>query len=154
MNTARLFQRTAFHLLRAAGVRTMRFAWLPIGTRFASTVPEYTRVKIRQHDESGSNYELHGLTYFTAANAPEPKKPRAASALKLQDDFDHIGAEVHELTTDGRTSYYIDEGNPGDRVGADMKPDFRCRREMAANLEPTLYQLAQRATNRSIATTD
>ena len=69
MNSARLFQRLAFPLLRALGVRTMRFRWLPIGTRFASTVPEYTRVKIRQHDESGSNYELHGLTYFTSATA-------------------------------------------------------------------------------------
>lgn len=36
--------------------------------------------------------------------------------------------------------------NPGDRVGADMKPDFKCRREMAANLEPTVTHLAMRAT--------
>jgi len=44
--------------------------------------------------------------------------------------------------------------NPGDRVDADMKPDFKCRREMAANLDPTLYQLALRATNQRMATTD
>jgi len=44
--------------------------------------------------------------------------------------------------------------NPGDRVDADMKPDFKCRREMAANLDPTLVQLAMRATNRRMATTD
>ena len=44
--------------------------------------------------------------------------------------------------------------NPGDRLDADMKPDFRCRREMAANLEPTLTQLAMRDTNRNLATTD
>ncbi len=36
--------------------------------------------------------------------------------------------------------------NPGDRVGADTKPDFRCRREMAATLEPTVTYLAARAT--------
>jgi UrcA family protein len=36
--------------------------------------------------------------------------------------------------------------NPGDRIGADMKPDFKCRREMAANLEPTVTRLAARAT--------
>lgn len=36
--------------------------------------------------------------------------------------------------------------NPGDRTQADMKPDFRCRREMAATLDPTLTQLAMRAT--------
>ena len=44
--------------------------------------------------------------------------------------------------------------NPGDRVGADMMPDFRCRREMAATLEPTLVHLASRATQRNYAGTD
>jgi UrcA family protein len=44
--------------------------------------------------------------------------------------------------------------NPGDRVGADMRPDFRCRREMAANLDPTLYRLAMRATQQRMATVD
>ena len=44
--------------------------------------------------------------------------------------------------------------NPGDRVDADMKPDFKCRREMAANLDPTLTQLALRATNQRIVTLD
>src|SRR5688500_17388982 len=44
--------------------------------------------------------------------------------------------------------------NPGDRVDADMKPDFKCRREMAANLNPTLTQLAMRATNQRIVTLD
>jgi non-heme chloroperoxidase len=36
-------------------------------------------------------------------------------SLKLQNEFDHIGAEVHSLNVDGRTSYYIDEGSPGQR---------------------------------------
>jgi len=44
--------------------------------------------------------------------------------------------------------------NPGDRVDADMKPDFKCRREMAANLDPTLVQLAQRATQQRMATVE
>jgi UrcA family protein len=44
--------------------------------------------------------------------------------------------------------------NPGDRVNADMKPDFKCRRQMAANLDPTLYRMAMRATDRRMATTD
>lgn len=44
--------------------------------------------------------------------------------------------------------------NPGDRIGADMMPDFRCRREMAAAMEPTLVQMAARATQRNLATTD
>jgi UrcA family protein len=44
--------------------------------------------------------------------------------------------------------------NPGDRINADMKPDFRCRREMAANLDPTLTQLALRATQQRMATVE
>ena|SRR5688572_21485067 len=44
--------------------------------------------------------------------------------------------------------------NPGDRINADMKPDFKCRREMAANLDPTLVQLAMRATQQRMATVE
>jgi UrcA family protein len=36
--------------------------------------------------------------------------------------------------------------NPGDRVGADLAPDYKCRREMAANVQPTMVQIAARAT--------
>lgn len=39
--------------------------------------------------------------------------------------------------------------NPGDRVGADTAPDFQCRREMAANVEPTVSRLAAAASNNS-----
>lgn len=35
--------------------------------------------------------------------------------------------------------------NPGDRIGADMAPDYKCRREMAANVQPTMTQIAARA---------
>ena len=35
--------------------------------------------------------------------------------------------------------------NPGDRIGADMSPDYKCRREMAANVQPTMTQIAARA---------
>lgn len=35
--------------------------------------------------------------------------------------------------------------NPGDRLNADMSPDWKCRREMAANAEPAMQQLAARA---------
>jgi len=37
--------------------------------------------------------------------------------------------------------------NPGDRVGADLAPDFKCRREMAASIEPKVNQLVMAATN-------
>ncbi|MEJ5976444.1 UrcA family protein [Novosphingobium sp. PS1R-30] len=36
--------------------------------------------------------------------------------------------------------------NPGDRVGADLSPDYKCRREMASNVQPTMQQIAARAT--------
>ena len=39
--------------------------------------------------------------------------------------------------------------NPGDRVGADLAPDFKCRREMAASIEPKVQQLVYAATGRS-----
>jgi UrcA family protein len=44
--------------------------------------------------------------------------------------------------------------NPGDRVNADMMPDFKCRAQMSANLEPTVQRLALRATEKHFATTD
>jgi UrcA family protein len=44
--------------------------------------------------------------------------------------------------------------NPGDRIDADMKPDFKCRRELAATLDPTLTQLAMRATQQRMATVE
>ncbi len=41
---------------------------------------------------------------------------RNPNSIQLQNGFDHIGAEVHSLTHRGRTSYYIDEGKPGQRA--------------------------------------
>ena len=32
--------------------------------------------------------------------------------------------------------------NPGDRIGADLAPDWQCRREMTASAEPALRRLA------------
>ncbi|MBC2669745.1 UrcA family protein [Novosphingobium piscinae] len=37
--------------------------------------------------------------------------------------------------------------NPGDRIGADLSPDFKCRREMSASIEPKVRQLVMAATN-------
>ncbi|MDO5711588.1 MAG: alpha/beta hydrolase [Micrococcales bacterium] len=52
---------------------------------------------------------------FAADNArPGDGPPRPPSTL--QSEFDHIGAQVHSLTRGDRTSYYIDEGKPGQRV--------------------------------------
>jgi len=39
--------------------------------------------------------------------------------------------------------------NPGDRVGADLAPDFKCRREMASSMEPKVRQLVMAATDKA-----
>jgi UrcA family protein len=38
--------------------------------------------------------------------------------------------------------------NPSDRIGADMKPDFRCRKEMKASVEPAVARLVAAAGRR------
>ena len=51
-----------------------------------------------------------------AAAAHGDHHKRNPRSIDLQEEFDHIGAEVHSLTQDGRTSYYIDEGDPRGRA--------------------------------------
>jgi non-heme chloroperoxidase len=51
-----------------------------------------------------------------AASAQAASQQRDPNSIELQSEFDHIGAEVHSLTHGGRTSYYIDEGKPGQRA--------------------------------------
>ncbi|HTN14671.1 MAG TPA: UrcA family protein [Sphingomonadaceae bacterium] len=41
--------------------------------------------------------------------------------------------------------------NPGDRINADVTPDFKCRKEMTAALEPRIQYLVARATGRNFA---
>lgn len=41
--------------------------------------------------------------------------------------------------------------NPGDRLNADMSPDFKCRKELASTMEPSIQQLVARATDRRFA---
>jgi len=38
------------------------------------------------------------------------------AAVQLKSGFDHIGAEVHSIDVDGRSSYYIDDGDPEGRA--------------------------------------
>jgi UrcA family protein len=35
--------------------------------------------------------------------------------------------------------------NPGDRIGADLAPDFRCRRELSARVEPAIAAMINSA---------
>ena len=41
--------------------------------------------------------------------------------------------------------------NPGDRLGADMAPDWKCRNEMAASLELTIRALVSNAQETRLA---
>jgi len=41
--------------------------------------------------------------------------------------------------------------NPGNRLNADMAPDFKCRNEMAASIEPKIQHLVARATDKRFA---
>ncbi len=44
--------------------------------------------------------------------------------------------------------------NPGDRLDADLSPDFKCRTQMAASVEPTIQKLVARASNRRFSRAD
>ena len=91
---------------------------------------------------------LAGATAATAADRESVSLKIDAANVNFADP-----ASVAELRR--QVARQIEQAcNPGDRANADMKPDFRCRREMAANLDPTLYQLAQRATQQRMATVD
>lgn len=84
----------------------------------------------------------------TAASATDNNQDRR-EAVTLQVSAQDVDFANPEAVAQFRRNVerQINEAcNPGDRVGADMKPDFKCRREMAANLEPTVTQLAMRAT--------
>jgi len=41
--------------------------------------------------------------------------------------------------------------NPGNRINADLSPDWQCRREMGASATATLYSLARRGAGQTLA---
>ena len=44
--------------------------------------------------------------------------------------------------------------NPGDRLDADLSPDFKCRNQMVASVEPTIQKLVARATGNRFSRAD
>ncbi|MBW8754103.1 MAG: UrcA family protein [Sphingomonadales bacterium] len=75
-----------------------------------------------------------------------------APAGREQVSINVSSADLDLTTTDGvaKLQNRLDKAiaaacNPGDRVGADLSPDYKCRREMAANVQPTMQQIAARA---------
>ncbi|WP_168582805.1 alpha/beta fold hydrolase [Gephyromycinifex aptenodytis] len=57
-----------------------------------------------------------GAVNASATDATPAGEGKHHPPSRLQNDFDHIGAQVHSLTRGDRTTYYIDEGTPGQRV--------------------------------------
>jgi len=51
-----------------------------------------------------------------AAAADETRTAADPPSFNLQNEFDHIGAEVHSLSQNGRVSHYIDEGSKEGRA--------------------------------------
>ncbi len=88
---------------------------------------------------------LVGATAATAADREAVSVRINASAVNFSDP-ESIAAFRRDIARQ------IEEVcNPGDRLDADMAPDFRCRQEMAADLEPVVAQLIARATDRKLA---
>lgn len=64
---------------------------------------------------AGGILAASAFAYAEDKPAPGAYQKQDPASIKLQNAFDHIGAEVHSLTKDSRTTYYIDEGHPEGR---------------------------------------
>lgn len=95
-----------------------------------------------------------GLLASTAAVSAAPRENVALKVSSAGVDFADPASVVEFRRSVERQ---IEAAcNPGDRIGADMRPDFKCRAEMSANLNPKVRQLALRASRGQgqMATTD
>ena len=89
-----------------------------------------------------------GLLVVSTAGATETEATQQREAVAVQVDASKVNFADAEAVARFRRDVerqIAEACNPGDRLGADMKPDFECRRQMAANLEPTVVELAARA---------
>jgi UrcA family protein len=93
------------------------------------------------------------IALATAASATDDNQDRReAVTLRVSaQDVDFANPEAVARFRREVERQIAEACNPGDRINADMKPDFKCRREMAANLEPTVTHLAMQATQRERA---
>src|SRR5690606_28379940 len=95
------------------------------GQKAVRPLPASRGCRVRGHIEEETSMKKLSVVavaaYGIASTMPAIASEREMTAgdpasLRLQSDFDHIGAEVHALTKDDRTSYYIDEGDSDDRA--------------------------------------
>ena len=94
------------------------------------------------------NGEVSVTVTAPAQHAREPIELRVSTAgLDLRDpqNLERLRARVaREIET---------ACNPGNRLNADLSPDWKCRREMGASATATLYSLARRGAPQSLAST-
>ena len=86
-----------------------------------------------------------GAACVLASASPALAKPREDIQLRLPTAGLNPASprEVTELRAEAKRQ--IERAcNPGDRLEADLSPDFQCRREMTASVERSLLQLAAR----------
>jgi UrcA family protein len=93
----------------------------------------------------GAALAVAGLFATPALNAEVPRGRETVSINVSTDGLDLTTQRgVRQLQV--RMDRAIDSAcNPGERLNADMSPDFRCRREMAADAWPTMQQLTSKA---------
>ncbi len=72
--------------------------------------------------------------------------PRENVALHISSDGVNFADPASVSAFRGRVAQEIARVcNPGDRIGADMSPDFKCRREMSASFEPSIAAMTSAA---------
>lgn len=72
--------------------------------------------------------------------------PRENVALHISADGVNFADPASVSTFRSRVAQEIARVcNPGDRIGADLSPDFKCRRELAASFEPSLAAMTSAA---------
>jgi UrcA family protein len=90
---------------------------------------------------------LTSVSALAATEAAPAAEQREAVTLRVNSAEVNFADPVEVAAFRREVERKIAEAcNPGDRVNADMMPDFRCRREMAANMEPVVNYMAARAT--------
>ena len=90
-----------------------------------------------------------------ASGAPALAKPRETVSLAVSTSAVNLSDPAAVAALRKAVAVQIAEAcNPGDRIGADMAPDWRCREEMAASFEPRLMAMVPRASGGAASAQD
>lgn len=86
-----------------------------------------------------------------AAMAHAPKAREHVSLAVSTAGLDLTRPEGVEALQSRMNKAIAEVCNPGDRLDADLSPDFQCRREMAADVRPVMLEMAARAAGRHLS---